>query len=232
MANLNHTDSTKQLCVSKVPFFNHLKKDEMVKVVQTSRSLRFTKGEIIHHADDILNELLIVHKGKVKIYQIFESGKEQLLRILKPGEFMGELAIFSEKRLDSYAEALEQTEICAIHRKDMTKLMEKHPTIAIKILEQFSKRLDLTEQLVGQNNVMDVEARTASLLLQLRKDEGTSTFMLPMSKKDMASYLATSQETLSRKLTKFQENGWINQKGHRYITVIDDEALEKVASRT
>ncbi|WP_373893167.1 Crp/Fnr family transcriptional regulator [Virgibacillus natechei] len=104
---------TTQLCVAKVPFFNHLDEDEMLEIVDKSRHRNFEKGETIFRDGDPLESLYIVHQGSVKIYQLFESGKEQLLRILNPGEFMGELALFTERSLDSYAEAMEKTNICS-----------------------------------------------------------------------------------------------------------------------
>ncbi|MFD1851210.1 Crp/Fnr family transcriptional regulator [Oceanobacillus bengalensis] len=226
----NHGVSMNQLCVSKVPFFNHLAMDEMLKITEMSRHVNFKKGETIFREGDPLEYLYIVHQGRVKIYQLFESGKEQLLRILDPGEFMGELALFTEKTLDSYAEAMEKTQICAIHRDDMQQLMQKHPTIAVKILEQFSNRLDETEKLVGNLSSKDVETRTASYLLELVKVTESLEIVLPMSKKDLASYLGTTSETISRRLSSFQTNGWIEQNGQRNIRILDKSALEEVAT--
>src|SRR5699024_9709449 len=108
-----------KLCVSKVPFFNHLSDEEMQKIADSSFHRTFKKGETIYHAGDPLDHLYIVHQGRVKIYQLFPSGKEQLLRILEPGEFMGEMALFTKKELASFAEAMKNTEICMIHRDDM-----------------------------------------------------------------------------------------------------------------
>ncbi|WP_245831756.1 Crp/Fnr family transcriptional regulator [Oceanobacillus senegalensis] len=225
----NHGPSMNQLCVSKVPFFNHLTYDEMLKIAEMSRHLNFKKGEIIYHDGDPLESLYIVHKGTVKIYQLFESGKEQLLRVLESGEFMGELALFTNKTLDSYAETMEKTEICSIHRDDMQELMHQHPTIAVKILEQFSNRLDETEKLVGNLSAKDVETRIADYLVELVNKAGSIEIELPMSKKDLASYLGTTSETISRRLSNFQTHGWIEQKGQRKIRILDQDVLEELS---
>ncbi|GAA0600361.1 Crp/Fnr family transcriptional regulator [Virgibacillus siamensis] len=230
MDNKGNQINVMQLCVSKVPFFNHLTTKEMRKIVDKSRHRNFKKGESIYRDGDQLEYLYIVHRGRVKIYQLFESGKEQLLRILEPGEFMGELALFAEKTLDSYAEAMKDTEICTIHRDDMQDLMREYPTIAVKILEQFSNRLDKTEKLVGQLSTKDVETRLAGYLLELADEKSSPGIVLPMSKKDLASYLGTTQETISRRLSSFQTDGWIEQKGHRNIKILDKDALFELLS--
>ncbi|HLR81198.1 MAG TPA: Crp/Fnr family transcriptional regulator [Bacillota bacterium] len=226
--NDGHIDAN-QLCVLKVPFFNHLDFEDMQRIVQMSTNKTYSKGDIIIHDGDPLDHLYIVHQGRVKIYQIFASGKEQLLRILNPGDFFGELALFTKKVMDSYAEAMEPVHICAIHREDMQQLMMKHPTIAPKILEQFAHRLEQTEKLVGQLSAKDVETRTASYLIELAKKSRSQEVVLPMSKKDLASFLGTTQETISRRLSSFQTKGWIEQQGHRYIKILDINALREVA---
>lgn len=221
--------SMKQMCISKVPIFNHLEHEEMLEVLKLSYQMKFKKGEFIYHEGDILEYLYIIHVGRVKIYHLFESGKEQLLRILEPGEFMGELALFSNKVLDSYAEALEDTEICAISQKDMQILMKTHPAISLKILSEFSTRLEEIEDLVGQLSYREVENRIASYLIKLSDAKNSSKIVLPMSKKDLASYLGTTQETISRRFAAFQTKGWVEQQGHRNIEILDREALVKVA---
>lgn len=226
-----HSMGTKEreLCISKVPIFNHLASDEMLEILKKSSQMIFEKGEIIYSEGDPLEYLYIVHTGRVKIYQLFESGKEQLLRILDSGEFMGELALFTEKVLDSYAEALEKTEICAIHRNDIQELMKTHSTIPLKILREFSMRLEETEFLVSQLSYRDVEARAASYLVKLSNENHTNNVILPMSKRDLASHLGTTQETISRRLSHFQTNGWIEQEGHRNIKIINKAALEEAS---
>lgn len=222
--------NTSKLCVSKVPFFNHLDESEMYEIASISMHQQFAKGETIYEAGDPLDYLYIVHKGRVKVFQLFESGREQLLRLLQPGEFMGELALFTEETLESYAEALEDTEICMIHRHKMQQLMHEHPSIAIKILEQFSRRLDRTERLIGELSAKNVEARIAGYLLQLQDEQQSQKITLPMTKRDLASYLGTTQETVSRRFSNLQKNNIIEQEGHRRIKIIDELTLRQLAT--
>lgn len=222
-------EQSKHLCISKVPIFNHLEHKEMVQILNVSRQMTFSKGEIIYHEGDPLEYLYIIHIGRVKVYQLFESGKEQLIRILEQGEFMGDLALFNNKVMDNYAEALVKTEICAIHRNDIQEILKTHPSIPLKILSEFSSRLEEAEFLVGQLSYKDVETRTASYLIKLANAKKSDNIVLPMSKRDLASHLGTTQETISRRLAHFQSNGWIEQSGHRAIKICNREALENAA---
>ncbi len=104
--------------------------------------------------------------------------------------------------------------------------MVKYPTIAFKVLEELSSRLERAENLIEHLGVHNVETRIIEILLDLANDEGE--VVLKMSKKDLASHIGMSQETLSRKLSYFQDMGWIKLIGHRKIIILDEESLKKI----
>lgn len=104
--------------------------------------------------------------------------------------------------------------------------MAKYPTIAFKVLEELSSRLKRAENLIENLGVKDVESRIAEILLELSDDKGHIT--LPIKKGDLASHLGMSQETLSRKLSYFQDKGWIELEGHKKIKILDKESLENL----
>jgi CRP/FNR family transcriptional regulator, anaerobic regulatory protein len=221
-----------KLCVAGVPIFNHLSNREMQEIVETSRTKVYRKGEFIFQPGDPSGNLLIIHTGKVKMYRVSESGKEQLLRILEPGDFIGDLSLFTNETSDNYAETMINTEICAIHRADMQQFLITHPLISVKILEEISKRLNEAEKTIERLSLQDAEKRIASYLVELVKntvDPKSITLplniLLPMSKKDLASYIGTTKETLSRRLSSFQDNGWISLTGQRNITILNFEPL-------
>ncbi|MCH6267544.1 Crp/Fnr family transcriptional regulator [Neobacillus citreus] len=218
---------THNACVSIVPIFNHLEQEQMDEIMVAARSVSYKKGEIIYQAGDQSNALYIVNKGKIKIYRLSESGKEQLLRILTPGEFTGELALFNEGVHEAFAEAMADTQVCMIRRADLQALLLKFPSISLKILTEFSKRLEQSEKQTARFATEKVETRLALFLAEcLDPDSREVEFTLPMSKKDLASYLGTTPETISRKLSDFEAAGLIKQKPHKKIEIIDlDELL-------
>src|SRR5690554_1329489 len=219
-------EGSEHYCVSLVPIFNHLEKDQMKKVMERVRSVPYKKGEIIYHAGDESDSLYIVNHGKIKIYRLSETGKEQILRVLSPGDFTGELALFKESTHEAYAEALMDTKVCMIKRTDLQHFLLTYPTIALKILSEFSHRLDESETQTTRFATEKVETRLALCLAECVEDEDNPEFVLPMSKKDLASYLGTTPETISRKLTEFEEQGLIEQKPKRTIKILDlDELL-------
>ncbi|MDK4131162.1 helix-turn-helix domain-containing protein [Staphylococcus pseudintermedius] len=72
-----------------------------------------------------------------------------------------------------------------------------------------------------------VESRIIDFLSEYVENEENHTYVtLPMSKKDLASYLGTTPETISRKFSALEEKGLIKQHTHKYIEIFDlDELL-------
>lgn len=212
-------------CISLVPIFNHLEKEQMDEIMKTVKSTSYKKGEVIYSAGEESSSLYIVNKGKIKIYRLSETGKELLLRILEPGDFTGELALFKETTHEAYAEAMMDTEVCMINRMDLQQFLIKYPSISLKILSEFSNRLEISEKQTTRFATERVETRIALFLAECVEAENSLEFILPMSKKDLASYLGTTPETVSRRLADIEEQGIIKQKTHKKIEVLDLDQL-------
>jgi len=219
-----HTHDHHKQCISLVPIFNHLEAEQMDEVMYTAHSSSYKRGEIIYKAGEESDSLYIVSKGKIKIYRLSESGKEQLMRILNPGDFTGELALFNEGIHESYAEAMADTQVCMIKRSDLQEFLLKYPSISLRILAEFSSRLEQSEKQTTRFATEKVETRIALFLSELLEG-ATMEVTLPMSKKDLASYLGTTPETISRKLAELEEAGIIIQNGQRKIKIIDLDGL-------
>lgn len=222
----DHSLKSHKACVSLVPIFKHLDNEQLDEIMAATRSVSFKKGETIYREGDKADSLYIVHKGKVRIYRLTESGKEQLVRLLNPGDFTGETALFTDSIHGSYAEATTETKVCVIQRTVLQGFLLKFPSISLKILEEFSNRLNISETQTTRFSSETVETRIALFLTEQMDQENDSNLVhLPMSKKDLASYLGTTPETISRKFAELEVKGLILQKGTRQIEILHVDEL-------
>lgn len=213
-------------CIDIVPIFSNLSSEEKIEVAKITKEKAFEKGEMIYMAGDKGDKLYVIHSGKVKISRISDAGKEQVIRVLGSGEFMGELSLFSSSPLKDNGEALSKVVMCVIQAEKLKTLMKKYPEISIKVVEELSKRLETVEALIENISIHGVERRIAQILTELANENGE--VKLKMSKRDLASHLGMSQETLSRKLRSFEEEGWIKLIGHRRIIILNATALKDI----
>ena len=215
-------------CVRLVPIFNHLEDRQMDMIAESAKTLDLQKAEMLFRAGEKDDTLYIVNSGKVRIYYLSDSGKEQLVRILNPGDFTGEVAIFQPGSVhENYAEALQNTSICLIKQGDLKKYLLEYPQISLKILSEVTMRLKNSEKQTTQVAIENVESRIISFLAEnVEKGSGNSpTVTLPMSKKELASYLGTTPETISRRFTSLEQLGLIEQLPKREIKILDLDQL-------
>lgn len=220
-------DELEQL-VALVPIFEGLNDEELHEVAHRVRPRNYRRGEQLYGAGEHNPHLMIIHTGRVKVYRISESGHEQLIRLLGPGDFLGETTFINQAATDHFAMTLEESEICSLHRDDFRNQLMRYPTVAFKVLETLSHRLERTEYQVSSLTGDDAERRIAAYLLELAPSGGAGEIQLPMAKRDVASYLGTTPETLSRKLAQIDAAGLIRLGRNRRIELLDPVALRQL----
>ena len=180
-----------------------------------------------------MSQLMVVHTGQVKIARTSAAGHEQVIRVLGPGDFIGESAFLTGTRPDHAAEALVHTELCVFRHADLGRLVEKHPSIGLRMLQGVSQRLDDTEARLASVILGNVSSRLADYLLSLPATpgpRGATDVTLPLAKKDIASLLSTTPESLSRQLRKLTDTGVISQQEQGRITITDVTALTALST--
>ncbi len=223
--NDNHND-----CVRLVPLFQSLKEPEFKLIQQTVQRRQYHKGDYIFHEGDPTDGLYVVNEGAIKISKLSDAGKEHVLRFLFPGDFNGQFALFHESHHYTNAEALQETVVCHIHRADLRAMLQENPHITYQFLVALSNQLRLADEWGSTISLLDVEKRLAKTLLLFSENHGMhNTLELPVAKKEFASLLSVTPETLSRKLAQFESKDVISLLGKRKILIRDRQALEKLS---
>jgi CRP-like cAMP-binding protein len=223
-------DSHHDECVRQVPLFQSLKETEFKFIQQTVQRREYRKGDCIFREGDAADGLYVVNEGAIKISKLSDAGKEHVLRFLFPGDFNGQFALFHESQHYTNAEALQDTVVCHIHRSDLRAMLEENPHITYQFLVALSNQLRLADEWGSTISLLDVEKRLAKTLLLFSANYGLhNTLELPVAKKEFASLLSVTPETLSRKLAQFESREVITLLGKRKILIRDRQALEKLS---
>jgi CRP-like cAMP-binding protein len=216
-------------CVRNVPIFSGLNDDEMILLQKEIKNQTFQKGEYIFQEGESATAFYVIHTGMVKMIKLSDEGKEHILRLLFPGDFFGQYALFENKLHYSYAEVLEETKVCLIRKEDFKAILEKNPNMALKYMMALSERLQEADEWVGAISLLEVEKRLAKALLSFYDKEKKEEFELPVSKKDFASLIGTTPETLSRKLVALESSQYLELNGRKGIHLLKIEELREIA---
>ena len=232
MDQCNCTSCKTSLCAKKVPIFSFLSDEELKKIVEMTGHSSYKKGDKLCHEGAKSNTLYIINEGSVKISKLTKDGKEQILHILTSGDFFGELSIFSNNDIYNFdVYAISNTKICTLTKQNMDIILMNNPDISLKLLQVITKRLSDTENLAQNLATNDAEIRIAYMILEFADKYGVSTseglqVKIPISKEEMASYVGVTRETISRKLSVFEQLGIISHEGNKVIIIKNIDMLK------
>ncbi|MEM5627580.1 Crp/Fnr family transcriptional regulator [Bacillus wiedmannii] len=220
-------------CPRKVLIFKSLSDVEILKIASMTKHKQFKKGQSLIHEGEKSDTLFIINQGQVKLSKLTLQGKEQILHILTSGECFCELNIFnSEEKSNFSAYAMEDTKICMLTKANMDSIMERNPSIALKLLKFVTKRLAQTENLAHNLATNEPEVRIAYIILEFCEKYGQETnkgilINLPLTREEMANYTGMTRETISRKFSKFEDMGFITSIGNKQLMVKDKAAFRQ-----
>ncbi|MDQ0087585.1 CRP/FNR family transcriptional regulator [Paenibacillus anaericanus] len=230
----NHDPNGRKVpCPKKVPIFQSLSDEEILKVARMTRHIQYSKGQMLLNEGEKSDKLFIVNYGQVKVSKFTMDGKEQILYLLTSGEFFGELHLFNPDETHNFSVyAIEDTEICLLTKESMEQIMKDNPEISIKLLTEVTQRLAHTENLAQNLATKNSDARVAYMIMEFCDKFGRNLkegvlIELPLSREEIACYVGVTRETISRKLSKFEKLGFISLSGNKRLLVKNQEALRE-----
>lgn len=221
-----------KLCTQKVSIFSSLNMEQLAKVGDLINHRRYKKGKLLVMEGEKTESLVIINEGQVKAYKTTLDGKEQIIYIFSEGDFFGERNLLRDYASPYNVEALEETHVCIIHKRDFQILIKSIPDIAVKIMEELCMRLDRLENTIETMGSRTVEARVSLVLLEFADKYGKphprgTLIELPLSREGIANYIGLARETVSRKMSILQEEGILEMIGNKKVLLLNRSELEK-----
>ncbi|AMC34350.1 fumarate/nitrate reduction transcriptional regulator Fnr [Janthinobacterium sp. B9-8] len=189
------------------------------------------RGEALYRAGEPFRSLFAIRLGFFKASVISEDGREQVTGFHMTGELMGMDAVSSDLHTCD-AIALEDSEVCELPFTDMEELSRRIPILQHHLYKMMSREIVRDHGVMLLLGNMKAEERIAAFLLNLSqrfaiRGYSASSFHLRMTREEIGSYLGLKLETVSRSLSKFQENGLIKVQ-NRLIEILNPDALKQL----
>lgn len=219
-------------CVRLVPVFARLSPVQQAEVGRHARAVTAAPGEVLAHAGERSVRLFVVHTGKVKVRRLSAGGHETIVRVAGRGDVVGEAAFLTGAPPEDDAVALEASRLCVFDHADLAGLLGRMPDIGVGMLRALAGKLTSAERMLAALTSADVGTRVAAYLLDSPTTwdaAGRPTVHLPVAKNQVAAYLGTTPETLSRRLASFERDGLIAVGPGRDVAILDLAGLERCA---
>ncbi|MGC9529593.1 MAG: Crp/Fnr family transcriptional regulator [Candidatus Bipolaricaulaceae bacterium] len=202
-------------------------------LVAVMRPMTVDRGEAVFHEGMPAFGLYILCQGKVKVAKHTPTGHSQILKLLGPGEILGEKTLFDQEAYTCYAKALEPARLMFIPRADFIAFVQRHPEVAVRLVEKLSRELKVFGDKMVEITSRSAKERVARVLAELARAFGQETLAgldtgVELPRAELAEMAGVSTETAIRILSELRERGILTLPGHR-VVITKPEALQSMA---
>lgn len=221
-----------ELCESRIDsVFENIHENEQKRLSEGKSCQVYKRGAVIFHEGQRPSGLFCINSGKVKVSKLGDEGREQIVRLDKPGDVLGYRALISNEPYKATGTALEESVICFIPASVIFEMLENNPEVSFKMMQIFSNDLKNAENRLTDFTQKPVRERLAQTLLSLLEAYGTTeegNLNIYLTRQEWANLMGTTTETAIRTISEFNTEGMISLKGKK-IAINQKQQLEALA---
>lgn len=203
-----------------------LSDEELERLVPMLSERRFKPRQVLFSAGDPAERVFLILKGRVKIYQVAENGKEIILDVVARGGVVGDMAIVEDGERIACAQAIDETVAASISWEDFSHVLQQSPRLGFAMAELMAHRLAGMQRTFMNLVSKPVSARLADTLSS-RQENGF--VQLGLTHQELAQTIGTSRETVTALLSRFVTLGAITPVADGY-RIIDEDLLDDIAN--
>lgn len=220
---------TCELCELRELFFENLEGENLDIMCARKVEKSFSAGEVIIKEGTLIKEFSYLKSGLVKLFRSDQSGKEQIITIARPMDYVSLLSVFSNRRYNYSVSALEESVTCNLKMEDIRSMISENGRLALNLLGKMSKVADTIILESLEIRKKHLRGRVAYLLIYFARTVFfTEEFELPLTRKEMAEFVGMTTENVIRTLSEFRKDGILKIYG-KTIQIVNMESLESIA---
>lgn len=219
--------------LKKTLFFSTIPEATQREIGRLLAEEKIQKEDYVFFEGDLPEWLFIVREGRIKLVKHSDTGKDVILQIFVPGDMFGEVSLFDRKPYAASAQAMENSTVLKLSRKDFLLFFGRHPFIATDLIVELGRQLREAHATIKSLAVDRVEQRIANILLKLANKLGTQerggiVLNLPLTRQDLADMAGTTVETTIRVMSRFTKSKIIKPVNGK-ILILDSKMLQNIS---
>jgi CRP/FNR family cyclic AMP-dependent transcriptional regulator len=206
----------------QVSIFKELPAETLADLAKRLWHKQAEAGSVIVSQEEPGDQLFLISSGKVKVVLYGETGREIILSILRAGDFFGEMSLLDRQPRSANVVAVEDSQLLGLDRDAFQTHLTSHPTTALAILAEMSRRMRHADEVIGNLALLDVYARVARTVRDLAQKQGEPVdggllIKNRPTQQEIAGLIGTSRETVSRALNDFTRRGLLEMSGKQIL---------------
>jgi CRP-like cAMP-binding protein len=218
-----------QIHLRQIPLLANLTDEEVLRIKPDFRIRQYPKRAVVLQKGGSGDGLLFLLTGQLQVIDVTEDGRAIGLRMLKPGDFFGEIAVISGSTRTASVVAMSDVLVAFLPAPTALHLFSHSPPVANQMLRHLAEKIQRDSEFRGLLSINNTARRIfAYLAMQKKSQPGAPDVVenLP-THQDIANMINTSRETVTRALAQLTQQGIVQKDSHRLI-IIDAQALQKL----
>jgi len=213
----------------QLPTYGVLSPSKIQKINENSYVVPYRKGQIICNEKHPVSQALFLKTGLVKLHKEHTRDRSSIMGIIGPDNFIGLMSMFHGKLYQNAVTAIEDCEVVQTGQDAFLEVVSKNGRYAMQLLHQISGYgFNMIEKMF-RNTHKQIPGRLAELLLIFSRDIYKSdSFFLPLSRQEIADFISSTKETVSRTLTEFKNDRLIDV-NDMFIVLRSPELIQKLS---
>jgi len=181
------------------------------------------KGEQFLWEGDEVETVYFIIRGYAKIYHFSEEGREQILTVVKGGQFVNAVSVLRQEH-GNHADGIAMTEmeLGVLDATDFMAAIRDYSDFALLLLQDSADKLDHLIQLVEELSLFSTRQRLIRFILKNGKEDQT---IRGWTQEEIAAQVGTVRDVVSRLFGFFTREGYIRVERQRII-VLDEQRLQ------
>jgi CRP-like cAMP-binding protein len=214
--------------LSGIDLLSDLDSGDLKKIEEACSFKRFADQEQVIDRQSESTDVYFVISGDVRVVNYSLSGREIALDDMAAGAYFGELAALDGEPRSASVMALSDCLIAAMPQEQFLPLLEKHPSIALKVMKVLARVVRTSTDRIMDLSTLAANNRVQADLLRLAKDHVDDSNTAEISPipvhSDIASRASTTRETVARVLSDLARRGVVERQKEALV-VLDVEQL-------
>lgn len=218
------TMSSDSMLKQYIPFWERLSKQEIEQLLSNISVSSYSEKELVHSGESDCVGILIVVKGRLRVFMLSKDGREITLFHMEEGEVcvLSASCIVGALTFPICIEAAENTGVININTDFFEALARENIYVENFMYKTAMMRFSQVMWVMEQVLFSGMDKRVAQFLLD-EQEEGC----VRMTHEEIAKHIGTAREVVSRMLKYFEQEGWVLLK-RGTVLLKDGEALAKL----
>jgi CRP/FNR family transcriptional regulator, polysaccharide utilization system transcription regulator len=215
-----------QCIVRQFSSLKYLNKEELLRMAECKTSFTIKKGEPIFEEGENVNGIYCIKEGVCKLSKLSGNGKDQIVKLIKPGELLGQRSMISDEVANLRAVALEDMEVCFIPKTEILGFFNHNNDFSMNVMKTICGDLKEANDHMVSMAQKTVKERLAEILLYLEDTFGQNedkSLRIQLSREELAGIIGTATESCIRLLSEFNKDNLIEIVGKKIIILKKDK---------